>query len=170
METVVSTFASSLAAHDASLTRATAAETPAVLDDLLETPAVGVALDSVGVDLADLETDVNTDPTTEALFSAASGVTPAAWGIADYGSVVLQGTEDGEEPISLYPEHHVAVLAESDVHQSMADAIDRIAAAVRDGNRSHIVATGPSATADMGELVLGAHGPKAVDVVVVTDR
>ncbi|MFB6081597.1 MAG: LUD domain-containing protein [Halanaeroarchaeum sp.] len=170
METVVSSFAEQVRAHDATVVRATPAEAPEVLDDHLEPPVVGTPLEPVDLSLADLETDVETDPSTEELFAAATGLTPAVAGIADYGSVVLQGTEDGEEPMSLYPETNVVVVAESDITQGMADAIGTIAEEIRAGLRSHVVATGPSATADMGELVLGAHGPKAVTVVVVTDR
>ena len=39
-----------------------------------------------------------------------------------------------------------------------------------EGNKSVVLATGPSATADMGTLVHGVHGPKDVHVVLVTDR
>ncbi|MFB6362014.1 MAG: LUD domain-containing protein, partial [Halobacteriales archaeon] len=37
------------------------------------------------------------------------------------------------------------------------------------GRRSAVLTTGPSATADMGELVTGVHGPGDVHVVAVTD-
>jgi len=170
MDTVVSTFASSLRDHDVELVRTTAADAPAVLDERLDPPVVGAPLDVVGLSLDDLETEVTTDPTDEELFSAATGLTPAVSAIAEYGSVVIQGTDAGEEPVSLYPETHVVVVAASEVREDMTTAIDDIAARIRAGNRSHILATGPSATADMGELVKGAHGPKAVEVVVVTDR
>jgi len=39
----------------------------------------------------------------------------------------------------------------------------------RDGD-DVILATGPSATADMGDLVLGAHGPRAVHALLLEDR
>lgn len=170
MDAVVSHFASSLSDHDIDLLEAPAADAPAVLESVLEPPVVGAPLDVVGLSLADLSVDVTTDPTLEELFDANTAITPAVSAIADYGSIVLQGTEDGEEPLSLYPETHVAVVAESTIHEDMASAIGGIAEQIRAGNHSHIVATGPSATADMGELVKGAHGPKAVEVLVVTDR
>lgn len=170
MGTVVSSFESSLQDLDVEVVRADVEAAPSVLDGLLQAPVVGTSLSAVGISLNELVTDVVTDPTQEQLFEARYGLTPAVYGIADYGSVVLQGTVDGEEPLSLYPERHVAVLARSDIHEGMAGALDSIAGDIRDGNRSHIIATGPSATADMGELVEGAHGPKAVEVVVVTDR
>ncbi|MFB6268738.1 MAG: lactate utilization protein C, partial [Halobacterium sp.] len=33
-----------------------------------------------------------------------------------------------------------------------------------------VLATGASATADMGEIVTGVHGPQSVHAVVITDR
>ncbi|MFB6069423.1 MAG: LUD domain-containing protein [Halanaeroarchaeum sp.] len=170
METVVSSFAEQVRDHDADLVRTTRARAPDAIDDRLEPPVVGSGLGTVGLSLDDLETAVKTDPTPEDLYDAATGLTPAISAVADYGSVVLQGTVDGEEPMSLYPETNVVVVAESAITAHMADALETIAAEIREGNRSHVVATGPSATADMGDLVLGAHGPKAVTVVVVSDE
>lgn len=94
-------------------------------------------------------------------------MTEATLAIADYGSIVLPSTPEGVEPVSLFPERHVAVLDEADLVESMATAIDRLGERIRADGGSHIVATGPSATADMGALVQGAHGPEHVHVVVV---
>ncbi|MFB6093812.1 MAG: LUD domain-containing protein [Halanaeroarchaeum sp.] len=170
MDTVVSTFAQSLADHDVDVEAVTAEDAPAAIDDRLAAPVVGAPLDPVGLSLSDLSTPVETDPTTEELLDAATGLTPAVSAVASYGSVVLQGTRDGEEPLSLYPETHLAVVAQSAIREDMSDAVADVASEIRSGNRSHVLATGPSATADMGALVQGAHGPKSVDVVVVTDR
>ncbi|MFW5938598.1 MAG: LUD domain-containing protein [Halanaeroarchaeum sp.] len=170
MDAVVGTFASSLENHDIDLVETTTGAAPETLGALLDPPVVGAPLDEVGVSLQDLPVTVTTDPSFEDLFEARTGLTPAVSAIAEYGSVVLQGTENGEEPLSLYPETHVAVVAESDIHEDMAAAIGDVAEHIRAGEKSHIVATGPSATADMGELVKGAHGPKDVEIVVVTDR
>lgn len=170
MDAVVSSFASSLDDLDIELLEATAAEAPGVLDTVLESPVVGTSIEEIDLSLSDISVDVNTDPTVEELHAANTGITPAVSAIADYGSVVLHGTEDGEEPLSLYPETHVAVVAASTLYEDMASAFGDIADRVRGGESSHVIATGPSATADMGELVKGAHGPKSVEVLVVTDR
>jgi L-lactate dehydrogenase complex protein LldG len=52
--------------------------------------------------------------------------------VADYGSVVLRPGASGTEPVSLYPERHVAVLAESDLVTDMPAAFDRLAQTVDD--------------------------------------
>jgi L-lactate dehydrogenase complex protein LldG len=101
------------------------------------------------------------------LDAATTGVTAAGLAIADYGSLLLRATPDGSEPVSLFPDLHVAVLRASDIVPDMETALSRFGEDCRDRRQSAIVATGPSATADMGALVRGAHGPTEVHVVVV---
>jgi len=160
-------FESSLSELGVDLVRTTAREFDAALDDVVEQPAVGVPLPFAGVSLPDAVSEASS---VDDLEDAATGVTPAGYGIASYGSVVLQGGPEGVEPVSLYGDTHIAVVAASDVLPDMADAIPRIAADIRDGRGEAVVATGASATADMGALVQGVHGPTNVVVVVLTDR
>ncbi|WIV66358.1 LUD domain-containing protein [Natrialbaceae archaeon AArc-T1-2] len=158
-------FASSLAELDVPLTRTDAKEIGDVLETVVRDPAVGTALPFEGVSLPEWIDDAPTPATLEA---ATTGVTAASLGIADYGSVVLPARPDGSEQVSLFPERHVAVLHERDLVADVPTAIERLAPLLRDGE-SAIVATGPSATADMGALVRGAHGPKTVHVVLLED-
>jgi L-lactate dehydrogenase complex protein LldG len=166
-DATIEQFADSLSETSVSLSRARAAEVRERLDDLIDGPAVGAPLPFQG---ARLPSDVDTAPAPATLDEATWGVTPATLGIADYGSVVVGETGDGTEPASLFVDTHVAVVAASDVVPSMAAAIDQLGTTVREGLTSAVVATGPSATADMGSLVLGAHGPKSVHVVLLIDR
>ncbi|WP_135806604.1 LUD domain-containing protein [Halorussus marinus] len=161
-------FEESLEGLGVTWSRTTAAAFEATLADAVTGPAVGVGLPFEGVSLAG--TDVTSDPTPAELDAAATGVTAAEFAIADYGSVVLRPDAPGTEPVALYPERHVAVLAESDVVPDMETAFGRLADAMTDEAGDAIIATGPSATADMGSLVKGAHGPKDVHVVVLEDR
>lgn len=165
---VVGTFESSLGGLDVGLTRTTTAALADELSAAVEQPAVGVPLPFDG---AELPGDVDADPTAAALEAAHTGVTAAEFAIAEYGSVVVRPTAAGEEPVSLFVDRHVAVVAESDVLPDMAAGIERLAdVAAGEGPGDAIVATGPSATADMGALVTGAHGPKTVHVVLLEDR
>jgi L-lactate dehydrogenase complex protein LldG len=61
----------------------------------------------------------------------------------------------------------VAVLPATAVVADMRSAFAWLGAQVRAHGTSSIIATGPSATADMGGLVRGAHGPASVHVVLV---
>ncbi|MFC4552918.1 MULTISPECIES: LUD domain-containing protein [Halorussus] len=137
-----------------------------VVSELLEPPAVGAPLPFDGVSLPE---SVETNPTAADLEAAATGVTPVRFAVADYGSVAVESTAAGEEAASLFPARHVAVLAAGDVVADMPAGIERLGDVVRAGGDA-VLATGPSATADMGELVLGAHGPREVCVVVLEDR
>lgn len=145
----------------------TAAALKADLQDHLEEPVVGVPLGFDGVTVRDLPIDL--DPTPRTLETATTGVTPAAGAIADTGSILLTGAHALTEAVSLYPERHVAVLAASDIVSDLPAAIDLLEREA-DRETSVVVATGPSATADMGAIVEGVHGPKDVDAFVLTDR
>jgi L-lactate dehydrogenase complex protein LldG len=162
----VATFETSLDRLDVDWTHATAAELDTVLEEIATEPAVGTPLP---FDVA-LPEWVNTSPTPRDIDEATTGITAAGLGIASYGSVVLPSTPEGTEPVSLFPDLHVAVLRASDVVPGMPEAFDYLGEAFRgDGHSSAIIATGPSATADMGELVKGAHGPKDVHVVMLDE-
>lgn len=160
----IAAFESSLERVNAEVTRVARPDASAALESLVEEPAVGVPLPLDGVSLP---AGVETELTPARLEVARTGITSAAFGVADYGSVVLRADSAGTEPASLFPERHVAVLDAADVLPNMAAAFERFGPLLREERGSAIIATGPSATADMGALVLGAHGPKEVHVVVV---
>lgn len=161
----VATFESSLEEHAVETTRVSPAEFEDALADAIEEPAVGARLPVEGISLDG--TPVALDPSPADLDAAVTGVTGARLGIADYGSLVVGSSPDGSEPVSLFCDRHVAVLAAEDVVPDMSAAFDWMATEVGDERESAVIATGPSATADMGALVRGAHGPKRVDVLIV---
>lgn len=150
---------------DVTCERVSTEDCPAAIADAVEEPAVGVSLDEFGVSLS--ETPVTVDPTPSELEAARTGVTGASLGVAEYGSLVLPQTDDGSELVSLFVDRHVAVLRERDVVPDMETAFDRLDGDIPDDVGSAILATGPSATADMGALVKGAHGPQTVHAVIV---
>jgi len=153
--------------------RTTPDEFAATIESVADEPAVGVELADLPVSLAD--TPVAVDPTPAALKAASTGVTRASLCVADYGTLVLPDDDRGSELVSLFVDHHVAVVRESDVVADMETAFERFDADLREemttgeSHTSRILATGPSATADMGELVIGAHGPERVTAVVLED-
>jgi L-lactate dehydrogenase complex protein LldG len=158
-------FERSVEAYDVGVHRVQPSAVCETIETLLSGPAVGVSIDIDGTTLPE---DVSTEPTSAELEAAETGVTSASLAIADYGSVVLRATAEGSEPISLFNDRHVVVLRESDIVPDMAAAFEWFGEELRESRDSAIIATGPSATADMGALVQGAHGPKEVEVIVVT--
>jgi L-lactate dehydrogenase complex protein LldG len=139
-----------------------------VLDEAIEGPAIGTPLPFEGVSLAD--TPVETDFSPADLERAETGVTPVTVGVGEYGSVAVPSDAAGSELVSLYAPRHVAVVAASDVAGDMKASYERLAEEFADGRDTQVLATGPSATADMGTLVEGVHGPHEVHVIVLEDR
>jgi len=164
----VDAFADAVRGVDAAVSRTAASAFAETLSGIVREPAYGTPLPVADVSYE--ETPVDRDPTGADLAAAKTGVTAGTVGIADYGSVVLQETGAGEELLGLYPDLHVVVVGASDVVADMPAAVESLADRFADGLDDAIVATGPSATADMGSLVTGVHGPRDVHVVVVEDR
>lgn len=155
-------FERSLRELGASAERVDPDATAEALEEAVDEPAVGVPIE--GVSLPD---GVETDPTPSDLEAAVTGITPAAFGIAETGTVALPSTAAGIEPVSLYPERHVAVLEESQLLETLSAGLERVQSEFARGERSLVFATGRSSTADMGALVHGVHGPRSVHVLVL---
>jgi L-lactate dehydrogenase complex protein LldG len=166
------TFEGALEALGVTVSSTTESELEAAVTEAVTEPAVGVALgeqfESEAFSLT--ETPVTVDPTPVALREATTGVTSADLGVGDYGSVVLTMTEQASELVSLFVEHHVAILHEEDIQPDMDAAVAALDEQFNETGGSAIIATGPSATADMGALVKGAHGPESVRVIVVEEE
>jgi L-lactate dehydrogenase complex protein LldG len=160
----LSTFESSVPGD---VHRTAAGDADDVLAEVVEDPAVGTALPYDDVTVPD---SVDVEPSPSTLESAVTGVTPAALGIADYGTVTVPSGAAGDELVSLYAPRHVAVVAASDVVADMPAAYERLGEDFAAGMDTQVLATGPSATADMGTLVQGVHGPSETHVVVLEDR
>lgn len=164
MATSLTAFEDALVDHDCEVTRTTAERFGETLTTVVDEPAVGVPLGDPDLSVPDR---VVCQPTPAQLRDAATGVTPVAFAVADHGTVAIPSTESGTEPVSLYPDLHVAVVREEEVVPHTDAAFDRLGPALADDRDSVIMATGPSATGDMGALVQGVHGPSEVHVVIV---
>jgi len=171
-----STFKGRLDALGVTVTEGPETACAELVDEATGDPAVGVALGAGrdgGADRDDptlpLPDRIETEPTTADLRAAHTGVTAANLGVAAYGSVAIEADRAGTEPVSLFVDRHVVVLRESDLVPDMPDAFEWLGPRTRDDAVDVVFATGPSATADMGGLVRGAHGPKAVHVVLLRD-
>lgn len=168
---VVAQFTDSALETVDSCTRTDPAGFEETLAELVVEPAVGAPLPSESVSLDG--TVVDTEPTVGDLDAAETGVAQAGTAVADYGTITVESRPGGDELVSLYPPRHIVVVDSEDIVPDMVAAFDRFESAVREARTgggpgaSRVLATGPSATADMGELVEGVHGPKEVHVVVV---
>ena len=151
------------AAVDIETTRASSEDATAAIADACRGETVASALPFD----VDLPADVTVDPSTAQLDAATTGITAGTFAVADYGTVVVTPSERKEGSVSLLPPRHVAVVRATDVVPDMAAGFDRLAEAFADGATDAVLVTGPSATADMGALVQGVHGPAERHVVIV---
>jgi L-lactate utilization protein LutC len=111
------------------------------------------------------------DPATPATAAAAAlGVTSATAAIAATGSVVLDSRRAGGRVVSLLPSVHLCVVPVDRLFATPADVLRPLGSAAEPPPPSLVVVTGPSRTGDIEQLLtLGAHGPTALHVVLVTD-
>jgi L-lactate dehydrogenase complex protein LldG len=116
-------------------------------------------------------TQIRDDPplTARELDGADAVLTGCALAIAETGTIVLDGSAAcGRRALTLVPDHHVCVVRDE---QIVADVPDAIAVLRRmESPRPPItLVSGPSATSDIElERVEGVHGPRLLDVVVVS--
>ena len=92
-------------------------------------------------------------------------VTAAATAVSETGTIMLDGSEaQGRRIISLVPDRHICLLLASDIVEVLPEAIARLEA-----TRPQTWISGPSATSDIElERVEGVHGPRTLDVIILT--
>jgi L-lactate dehydrogenase complex protein LldG len=104
----------------------------------------------------------------EANADDAVGVTGAFAAIAETGTLVFASGPDTPSTVSLLPETHVAMLEASRIVPHMEDAWVLARAEFGELPRAINFVSGPSRTADIDQtIVLGAHGPYRVHIVLV---
>ncbi|MDH6121077.1 L-lactate dehydrogenase complex protein LldG [Kitasatospora sp. GAS204A] len=113
-------------------------------------------------------TVLSDDPqlTTGQLDATDAVLSTAALGIAETGTLVLDGGPgQGRRALTLLPDYHLCVLRADQVVGDLPEALERL-----DPRRPLTFISGPSATSDIElDRVEGVHGPRTLDVVVVTE-
>jgi L-lactate dehydrogenase complex protein LldG len=105
--------------------------------------------------------------TRKTMDECAVGITDAFAGVARSGSVCVCIDYDYAGFVSLLSRFHVAVLPVENIVERPGDLF-RPDCLNGDGlRRNFVFITGPSATADMGPLVRGVHGPHRLHVILV---
>jgi L-lactate dehydrogenase complex protein LldG len=114
-----------------------------------------------------IDGDEERDP--RALDAVDGVVTTCLLAIAETGTIVLDGGPgQGTRAQTLVPDLHVCVVRADQVVAGVAEALPRMAAAVREHGRPLTMVSGPSATSDIElERVEGVHGPRRLEVVLV---
>ncbi len=179
----VAAMQAALAAAHADVWCATSAEWPAQLSGRLAAHGVRrLLLDPAGAEGAALKNTL--PPAVEALpfarpleawkaelfDSVDAGFTVARSGIAATGTLVLAPDAGTPRTVSLVPPLHVALVYADTLHADLQAAAQ--AERWGDGMPTNLVlASSPSKTSDIQQtLAYGAHGPRWMWVIIVTDR
>ena len=97
-------------------------------------------------------------------------VSHATAGIAETGTVVLLSGEDNPTTLNFLPDHHVVVVNAADIAGDLEAVMEKVRTRFGKGQmpRTLNFVTGPSRSGDIEQtLLLGAHGPRALHVIVV---
>jgi len=110
---------------------------------------------------------VITEPDSGQMVHSAVGVTEAFGGVASTGSVCVDVNYQRTNAVSLLAPLHIVVLAAENIVPRLRDMFRPDVLGGAGLTRDFVFITGPSATADMGPLVRGVHGPHRLHVIVV---
>lgn len=110
---------------------------------------------------------VRIDATPEEMIKTAAGVTEAFAGVASTGSVCVDISYQRTGMVSLLAPLQVAVVAAESIVPQPRDLFRSDVLDGRGLELDFVFVTGPSATADMGPLVRGVHGPHKLHVIVI---
>lgn len=105
-----------------------------------------------------------------ALASDQVGLAHAFAGVAETGTLVFLSGADNPTTLNFLPETEVAIVLESDIVGAYEDVWSRLRLQRGGGMMPRAVnfVSGPSRTADIEQtLIMGAHGPRRLKVVVV---
>ncbi len=110
---------------------------------------------------------VVTEPDADQMVHSPVGVTEAFAGVARTGSVCVDVNYQRTGIVSLLAPLHIAVLAAENIVPQPRDMFRKDVLNGEGLMRDFVFITGPSATADMGPLVRGVHGPHRQHLIVL---
>ncbi len=99
-----------------------------------------------------------------------NGVSHAFGGVAETGTIALVSGPENPSTLNFLPDNHIVVVAAKDLVGDYEGMWDRIRATFGKGRMPRTVnlVTGPSRSGDIEQtLLLGAHGPRRLHIVVV---
>ncbi len=95
------------------------------------------------------------------------GITTADYLIARTGSIILTSLSAAGRRLSVLPPVHIVIAAERQIVPSLDEAFRQLKGKSFDWSYAVLI-TGPSRTSDIEkQLVLGAHGPKRLVVIIL---
>jgi L-lactate dehydrogenase complex protein LldG len=111
--------------------------------------------------------NVLANPSDEQLARADAGITEAFAGVASSGSICVALGTPLTAAASLLMPLHIVLLAAGRIVERPRDLFDEARFGGEGLRRNLVFITGPSATADMGPLVRGVHGPHRLHILLL---
>jgi L-lactate dehydrogenase complex protein LldG len=99
-----------------------------------------------------------------------AGLSHAFGGVAESGTLMMTSGPDNPTTVNFLPDHHIVVIDGGDIAGDYETVWSRLREAYGKGimPRTVNMITGPSRSADIEQtLLLGAHGPRSLHVIVV---
>ncbi len=169
-ESVIALFVDRLTDYQATVHRTDAAALTQTLKTVLEPDASVVLPRGAPAEWRDVGRDVHVDGDPAPLSAGqlddiSAVVTGCRVAIAETGTIVLDaGPDQGRRVLTLVPDHHVVVVYAEQIVMSVPESLSRL-----DPSRPLTFISGPSATSDIEfKRVEGVHGPRVLDVVIVS--
>ena len=169
-DSTVLLFVDRLTDYKATVHRTTGAALVQTLTTVLESAASVVLPAGAPLEWRQSCSEVHIDGDPVSLSAAqldgiAAVVTGCRVAIAETGTIVLDaGPDQGRRVLTLVPDHHVVVVRAEQVVASVPESLTRL-----DPSRPLTFISGPSATSDIEfKRVEGVHGPRVLDVILVT--
>jgi L-lactate dehydrogenase complex protein LldG len=107
------------------------------------------------------------NPDREQLKTIRVGVTDAFCGVASTGSVCVSVSKNLSVPASMLTRKHIVVVDSNSIVPTPRNVFEDNYLNGKGLTRSFSFITGPSATADMGPLVRGVHGPGLLHIIIL---
>lgn len=168
---ILDCFVDRLLDYGCGVHRCPEAELPATISAMLQARGLSGILVATGVPPAWRPEQINfvedRNFTYEELDASPGVLTTCAAAIALTGSIILshRGTR---RALTLIPDYHLCVVFESQVVETVPEAIRQLAAL---GNAPVTTIAGPSATADIEMTrIQGVHGPRFLDVILAASQ
>jgi len=111
--------------------------------------------------------NIITHPSEEQLASTKVGITDCFAGIARTGSICVSISKSLASSVSLYTQEHIAILDSKSIVPRPRDVFSPDYLEGKGLERNFVFITGTSATADMGPLVRGVHGPGKLHIIIL---
>lgn len=111
--------------------------------------------------------NVITNPSKTLISQIKIGITDAFCAIAATGSVCVPITNSLSGLISMLVNKHIVVVDSKTIVQRPRDVFSDEYLNTKELKNNFSIITGPSATADMGPLVRGVHGPGKLHIIIL---